>query len=87
MAMRRVQVMKKGWRNMAEPDQTGMIRSVKRSVLVNSYEASFHAWGLDSEEVGDSIASDSVAIVEKDDGSIALVYPPFIKFLEGTDGM
>lgn len=48
---------------------------------VKKGEGTFCEWGLDTEEVNETIASFSAAIVKMDDGSIALVYAKNIKFL------
>lgn len=44
--------------------------------------AFFHAWGLSSVEDSDGNMTDSYAIVEFDDGTVEMVEPHMIKFLD-----
>ena len=43
--------------------------------------ADFHEWGLDTVEVGESIASFSVALVELKDGTMISISPDRVKFI------
>ena len=45
-------------------------------------EGWFHEWGTDYEEFESGPGPYSVAIVEFDDGSVGLVYPMQMRFLE-----
>lgn len=65
----------------------------RRVMVVNNaqertgeYEATFLAWGQDYEELVDGAAHFPVAIVEKDDGAVELVYAKLIRFLAKIDG-
>jgi hypothetical protein len=49
-------------------------------------EALFHQWGVDYEEFESGPGNFSVAIVEYNDGSIKMIYPPYIKFLPPVPG-
>lgn len=42
----------------------------------------FHCWGLSSVDGGDSVATDSVAIIELEDGTVERVAPEAIQFVD-----
>lgn len=42
----------------------------------------FHQWGYESEEAGESVATNSVAIIENPDGTVETVSPSSMKFVE-----
>jgi len=44
--------------------------------------ATFHEWGVNSEELTDGVGTCSAAIVERDNGSIELVAAEMIQFIE-----
>lgn len=44
-------------------------------------EGTFHAWGFEIQDNGDQMVSDSVAIVELPDGTVQLIAPTKIKFI------
>ena len=46
------------------------------------YEGFFHEWGLNSEVYQEGIATKTVGIVEESDGSIVVLDPDDIKFVQ-----
>lgn len=42
----------------------------------------FHCWGLNSVEAGETVATDSVAIIELQDGTVERVAPEAIQFVD-----
>lgn len=42
----------------------------------------FHCWGLSMEDSGDQLASYSQAIIEIPDGSVIMIHPEWIKFID-----
>lgn len=49
---------------------------------VEDYRGLFHQWGTESEEFSDGAVECTVAIVEKEDGSICTVMPTNVKFIQ-----
>lgn len=71
--MRRVQVYESVVRVNAH-----MIKKEKREL----FQADFHQWADDFEEDSGGMCPITVALVEKDDGSIVKVNPEMIRFLD-----
>ena len=67
---RRVRVSKKTWVNNAVKMET-------------SFFGDFHEWGVDYEECEGGPGHCTVAIVERDDGTVELVSPDCIQFITG----
>lgn len=42
----------------------------------------FHCWGLSMEDTGKQVASYSQAIIELVDGSVIMIHPDWIKFID-----
>ncbi len=77
---RRVAVIKDvfEWQRVRQGD--GSIKDVRVKTPVTDYEATFLAWGLDTDEDG----SYSIALLELEDGSVTGIYYKNIKFLKET---
>lgn len=52
------------------------------SELIKAGEGFFHCWGLNLEELETTVASETVAIIEKDDGEVVVAAPDMTRFLE-----
>lgn len=73
--MRRVSVMQKKY--------LGICPTTRKAIHDFEHRpAFFHAWGVSSCEDSDGNMTDSYAIVEYDDGTVELVEPHMIKFLD-----
>jgi len=70
--MRTVQVLE------YKKDEKGKVFSVNDKIVV--WEGLFHQWAADYEDFESGPGNHTSAIVEKEDGSIHLIYPTFIKF-------
>lgn len=70
--MRRVRVMKNDLVNYAQG---------KGYALVEDYVGKFHTWGMELWEQQEGSVTYSVALVEKDDGTIATVPPSLVQFI------
>jgi len=46
------------------------------------WEGWFHGFGMSSEQVDGGVLVDSTALVERSDGTIAITYPDYIRFLD-----
>jgi len=52
-------------------------------IMVDDYEAMFHCWGADYEEFESGPGNYTVAILEKEDGSVVLEHPSRVRFISG----
>ena len=73
--LRRVRVMRN--------DLTSYVRG-KGYTMVPDYFGDFHGWGTELFEQEQGSTNYSVGLIEKSDGSIAMVHPSLIQFVRGV---
>jgi len=49
------------------------------------HEGVFLTWGVSSEEVTNGVATDTVGIIENNDGTVKTVYPFNLKFIDNQN--
>ena len=59
-------------------DESGKIINANEKIVM--WEGLFHQWGNDYEEFEAGPGNYTIAIVEKEDGTIHNIHPTFIKF-------
>jgi hypothetical protein len=79
--MRKVEVFKYVRDHVAEKDSNNVVSIVDKQVPAVEYTGTILAFGTDYEELNNGIGNYPVALIEKDDGTIASVSVNLIRFI------